>query len=70
MKIGRLFPDLLATLGRASSPEIGVARGIKRLVTLTGASAGRLTFWGGPGLSTLCLSPYFRKAKTRKREIV
>ena len=37
MKIGRLFPDLLATLGRASSPEIGVARGIKRLVTLTGA---------------------------------
>src|SRR3990172_8133870 len=51
MKIGRLFPDLLATLGRASSPEIGVARGIKRLVTLTGASAGRLTFSGGPGPS-------------------
>src|SRR3990172_2379748 len=51
MKIGRLFPDLLATLGRASSPEIGVARGIKRLVTLTGASAGRLPFPGGPGPS-------------------
>jgi two-component system NtrC family sensor kinase len=51
MKIGRLFPDLLATLGRASSPEVGVARGIKRLVALTGASAGRLTFSGGPGPS-------------------
>ncbi len=51
MKIGRLFPDLLTTIGRASSPEIGVARGIKRLVRLTGASAGRLTFSGGPGPS-------------------
>src|SRR5713101_6495202 len=49
MKIGRLFPDLLATLGRASSPEIGVARGIKRLVRLTGASTARLTFTGGQG---------------------
>src|SRR5574342_1329985 len=51
MKIGRLFPDLLAALGRASSPEIGVARGIRRLVRLTGASAGRLTFSGGTGPS-------------------
>ncbi|MGH6954040.1 MAG: hypothetical protein ACREGL_07660, partial [Alphaproteobacteria bacterium] len=51
MKIGRIFPDLLAALGRASSPEIGVARGIRRLVRLTGASAGRLTFSGGPGPS-------------------
>ena len=51
MKIGRLFPDLLASLGRASSPQVGVARGIKRLVKLTGASAGRLTYSGGPGPS-------------------
>jgi two-component system NtrC family sensor kinase len=44
MKIGRLFPDLLATLGRAASPEVGFARTLKRLVTLSGATAGGLCF--------------------------
>ena len=44
MKIGRLFPDLLATLGGAASSEAGFARTLKRLVTLSGARAGALRF--------------------------
>jgi two-component system, NtrC family, sensor kinase len=44
MKIGRLFPDLLTTLGRAPSPEAGFARTLKLIVTLSGASAGALCF--------------------------
>jgi two-component system NtrC family sensor kinase len=42
MKIGRLFPDLLATLGHAVSSEAGFARTLKQLVTLSGARAGAL----------------------------
>ena len=42
MKIGRLFPDLLATLGHAASSEVGFARTLKQLVTLSGARAGAL----------------------------
>ena len=30
MKIGRLFPDLLATLERAASSEAGFARTLRR----------------------------------------
>ena len=44
MKIGRLFPDLLASLGGAASSEVGFARTVKRLVTLSGARAGALRF--------------------------
>ena len=44
MKIGRLFPDLLGTLGRAASPEAGIALALRQLVTLSGATAGGLVF--------------------------
>jgi len=47
MKIGRLFPDLLATLGRAASPEAGFALTLRRLLTLSGATAGGLRFLPG-----------------------
>ena len=49
MKIGRLFPDLLATLGGAASSEAGFARTLRRLVTLSGARAGGLRFRPGDG---------------------
>src|ERR1700675_3224482 len=49
MKIGQLFPDLLATLGRAASPEAGFARTLKQLVTLAGATSGGLCFVPGRG---------------------
>ena len=42
MKIGRLFPDLLATLGHVVSSEAGFTRTLKQLVTLSGARAGAL----------------------------
>ncbi|HSB40872.1 MAG TPA: GAF domain-containing protein [Methylomirabilota bacterium] len=44
MKIGRLFPDLLATLGRGGSSEAGLAHTLKQLVALSGARAGGLRF--------------------------
>jgi two-component system NtrC family sensor kinase len=44
MKIEQLFPDLLATLGRAASPEAGLARMLKQLVRLSGARVGGLCF--------------------------
>jgi GAF domain-containing protein len=44
VKIGPLLPDLLATLGRASSPEAGFARTLRQLVTLSGATSGGLAF--------------------------
>ena len=44
MKIGRLFPDLLATLGDAVSSEAGFAQTLKRLVALSGARAGAMRF--------------------------
>ena len=47
MKIGRLFPDLLATLGGAASSEAGFARTLRQLVTLAGARAGGLRFHPG-----------------------
>jgi GAF domain-containing protein len=50
MKIGRLFPELVATLGRAASPEAGFARALRRLVALSGATAGGLAFRPGPGV--------------------
>ena len=40
MKIGRLFPDLLTTLGHAASSGAGFTRTLKQLVTLSGARAG------------------------------
>ncbi|MEX2223747.1 MAG: GAF domain-containing protein [Candidatus Rokuibacteriota bacterium] len=49
MKIGRLFPDLLATLGGAASSEAGFTRTLKQLVTLSGARAGGLRFRPGDG---------------------
>lgn len=49
MKIGRLFPDLLATLGRAASSEAGFRRTLKQLVMLSGARAGGLRFRPGAG---------------------
>jgi GAF domain-containing protein/nitrogen-specific signal transduction histidine kinase len=49
MKIGRLFPDLLATLGRAASPEAGFARTLRRLVEDSGAVAGGLLFTPASG---------------------
>jgi len=51
MKIGRLFPDLLAALGRASSPEVGLARTLRQLVNLSGARSGGLAFRPGRGKS-------------------
>jgi GAF domain-containing protein/nitrogen-specific signal transduction histidine kinase len=42
MKIGGVFPDLLTPLGAAASIEDGLARTLRRLVTLTGAVAGVL----------------------------
>src|SRR4030095_3028869 len=42
MKIGRLFPDLLTTLGHAASSEAACTRPLKQLVTLSGARAGAL----------------------------
>lgn len=44
MKIRRPFPDLLTPLGTAASVEAGLARTLRRLVALTGASAGALAF--------------------------
>jgi hypothetical protein len=44
MKIGRLFPDLLATLGGAVSSEAGFTQTLKRLVALSGARAGAMRF--------------------------
>jgi two-component system, NtrC family, sensor kinase len=44
MKIGRVFPDLLTPLGSAASIEDGLARTLRRLVTLTGAAAAALVF--------------------------
>jgi PAS domain S-box-containing protein len=49
MKIGRLFPDLLATLGGAASSEAGFERTLRRLVALAGARAGGLRFRPGDG---------------------
>jgi len=49
MKIGRLFPDLLATLGRAASSEAGFALTLRQLVALAGARAGGLRFRPGDG---------------------
>ena len=53
MKIRGVFPDLLATLGRASSPEAGFARALRQLVTLCGATAGGLHFVPGRGAPLL-----------------
>jgi two-component system NtrC family sensor kinase len=47
MKIGRLFPDLLSTLGRTASPEAGFARTLRHLVKDSGATAGALLFAPG-----------------------
>ena len=44
MKIGRVFPDLLTRLGAAPSIDDGLARTLRRLIGLTGASAGLLVF--------------------------
>ena len=52
MKIGRLFPDLLATLSRAASSEAGFALTLKELVALAGARAGGLRFRPGDGAPT------------------
>jgi PAS domain S-box-containing protein len=49
VKIGRIFPDLLATLGGAASSEAGFAPTLKRLAALSGARAGALRFRPGEG---------------------
>ena len=49
MKIGQLFPDLVAMLSRAASPEAGFALTLKKLLALTGARAGGLCFHPGAG---------------------
>jgi GAF domain-containing protein/signal transduction histidine kinase len=49
MKIGPMLSDLLATLGRAASPQAGLGRALKQLVTASGATAGALSFTPGPG---------------------
>src|SRR5262249_3703932 len=49
MKSGHFFPDLLATLGHAASPEAGFTRALKQLVTIPGATAGGLCFTPGRG---------------------
>jgi GAF domain-containing protein/signal transduction histidine kinase len=49
MKIGRLFPDLLAARGRPASPGAGFARTLRRLVEDSGAVAGALLFAPGGG---------------------
>src|ERR671931_1118694 len=49
MESGRLFPDLIATLGRATSAESGFTRTLKHLVTLSGATSGGLHFVPGRG---------------------
>ena len=49
MKIGRLFPDLLAALGRAPTPEAAFTRMLRQLASVSGARAGALAF--GPDRS-------------------
>jgi two-component system, NtrC family, sensor kinase len=44
MKIGRLFPELLATVGRAASLDASLARALGQLVTVSGATSGGLCF--------------------------
>jgi two-component system, NtrC family, sensor kinase len=44
MKIGSVFPDLLTPLDAAVSIEATLARALRRVVKLTGASAGALVF--------------------------
>ncbi|HET7342425.1 MAG TPA: hypothetical protein VFL90_13270, partial [Methylomirabilota bacterium] len=44
MKIGRVFPDLLTGLGTAHSVQEGLLLTLRRLVRLTGAEAGALTY--------------------------
>jgi PAS domain S-box-containing protein len=44
MKIGRVFPDLLTPLDTTASIEDKLARTLRRLVKLTGATAGALVF--------------------------
>src|SRR5262245_45630415 len=63
MKIGQLFPDLLATLGRAASPEAGFARTLRQLVTLSGAAAGGLCFVPNRG-APLVLTAGSRRGST------
>ena len=43
MTTGRKFHDILMTLGRASSPEVGFARALKQMVVLSGATVGGLS---------------------------
>jgi GAF domain-containing protein/nitrogen-specific signal transduction histidine kinase len=52
VKIGRLFPDLLARLGADASLDEGLERVLGRLLALTGARAGALAFRpaGGRGV--------------------
>ena len=44
MKTGRVFPDLLTGLGSAASVEEALALTLRRLLRLTGAEAGALTY--------------------------
>ena len=47
MTMGQPFRDLLASLGRAPSPAAGLARALKGLVVLSGATSGGLVFQPG-----------------------
>ena len=44
MKIGSVFPDLLTPLDPAASIDDTLARALRRVVKLTGATAGALVF--------------------------
>jgi two-component system NtrC family sensor kinase len=60
MKIGRVFPDLLTLLVAADSVEDGLARTVRRLVALTGATAGALAF-RPPGVDTIVVTAGARR---------
>jgi two-component system NtrC family sensor kinase len=52
-RIRHPIPDLLATVGRAASPEAGFARALRQLVALSGAGAGGLSFVPARGAALL-----------------
>jgi GAF domain-containing protein len=60
MKIGRVFPDLLTPLVAADSVEEGLARTVRRLAALTGATAGALAF-RPPGSDTIVVTAGTRR---------
>ena len=66
MTTGRLAPDLLTTLGRASSPEAGFARALRQLVALSGAGAGALRFTPTRGTPLISVAGARRGSSPRR----